>query len=134
MTSSLRRWFTRHPARWVLGVMLAMTLGGAQLVAACHQISHAFASDIADAGATTLSQGDRAGNNATQPGALAGNHDCPTCLLCAAMSGAATAPQGPVLLVAADATPTPGAIAHDFVPRHARIYASRAPPTALPAA
>jgi hypothetical protein len=131
MLPALRRWFTRHPAHWVLGVMLSLTLGGAQLVAACHEISHAFVQDRADAG-TGLAAFAPVGGKA-QPAAVSG-HECPICLLAAALGGAATAPQGPMLPAADGLASAPHAVAISFVPRFAPAYASRAPPFASPAA
>lgn len=112
---ALRRWLARHSACGVLGLALALAaiLGGGQVAAACHEIAHiAAASDTRDLHAN-------------------GSHDCPTCLLAAAIGGAATAPPATVVL-APDATlAAPGAAAHAFTPRFARIYASRAPPRAI---
>ena len=117
---ALRRWIARHPAGWVLGLALGLgaTLGGAQLVAACHEITHV----LADAGA-------EAQDAPSHHEHANGSHDCPTCLLAAALGAAATAP--PTLSM-----PTPditvsalAAVEHDFTPRFTRPYASRAPPT-----
>ena len=109
---ALRRWLARHSASGVLGLALglALILGGAQVAAACHEITHVVASpDARDLHASA-------------------SHDCPTCLLAAAIGGAATAPSAAVLL-APDATlAAPGAAASEFTPRFARAYASRAPP------
>ena len=121
----------QHPARWVLGVMLSLALGGAQLVAACHEISHAFASDFADAGAaakTLASAGSKA------PSATVGAHQCSICLLAAALGGVGTAPHGPQLPAADDLASAPLAVARAFVPRFAPAYASRAPPRVSTAA
>jgi hypothetical protein len=129
MMLAYRRWLARHPARWVLGVMLAMTLGSAQLVAACHEISHLFAPGSASPAATA--QADRADGHA---GPASATHDCPLCLMAAALGGTATAPDGPALPAAEDAAAVPHAAGHDFSPRFTRAYASRAPPRPSPAA
>jgi len=131
MLPALRRWFTRHPARWVLGVMLGMALSGAQLVAVCHEISHGLVNEQADAGfgATALATPD----GKAQPAAV-GSHGCPICLLAAALGGVATAPDGPMLPAADGLALAPHAVAIAFVPRFAAAYASRAPPLASPAA
>jgi hypothetical protein len=109
---ALRRWLARHSAAGVLGLALGLTLvlGGAQLAAVCHEIAHAQAS------------GDTRDLHAS------GGHECPTCLLAAAIGGAAPAP-GAVVLHAPDATlAAPPALAREFRPRFLRVYASRAPP------
>jgi len=131
MLPALRRWFTRHPARWVLGVMLGLALSGAQLAAVCHEISHGLVNERADAGfgATALASAD----GKVQPAAASG-HGCPICLIAAALGGVATAPHGPLLPAADGLASAPHAVAHAFVPRFAPAYASRAPPLASPAA
>ena len=111
---ALRRWFARHSASGVLGLALglALILGGAQVAAACHEIAHvAAASDTRDlhAGAS---------------------HDCPTCLLAAAIGGAATAPTAAVFVAPDAALAAPGVAAREFTPRFEHAYASRAPPQA----
>ena len=111
---ALRRWLARHSASGVLGLALglALILGGAQVAGACHEIAHVTASsDARDLHANS-------------------SHDCPTCLLAAAIGGAATAPSAAVL-VAPDATlAAPGVASREFTPRFERAYASRAPPRA----
>ena len=130
MLPALRRWFTRHPARWVLGVALGLCLTGAQLVATCHELSHLLAPPGSDLAVATLAtDGDKAG-----PATAAGSHECPLCLLAAALGGVATAPAGPALAGADDPALGPHAVARSFVPRFAPAYASRAPPRASPAA
>ena len=107
---ALRRWIARHPLSWVLG--LALALGGAQAAASAHAVSH-----LASAAA---SQDDLHAS---------AEHDCPTCLLAAALGGAAPAPTAIVLvapLAPASATTLP---ARDFAVRVVVPYASRAPPT-----
>jgi len=112
---ALRRWLARRSASGVLGLALglAAVLGGAQVAAACHEITHVGAAlDTRDLHA-------------------AGSHDCPICLLAAAIGGAATAPAA-VVLHAPDATlGAPHAVSDGFAPRFTRAYASRAPPRAL---
>lgn len=106
---ALRRWIARHPLSWVLG--LALVLGGAQSAAAAHEFSH-----VADA-------------TSTQRDVHAGaTHDCPTCLLAAALGGAAPAPTAG-LLAAGQASACVAAIPQlGFVARVMRAYAPRAPP------
>jgi hypothetical protein len=130
MLPALRRWFTRHPARWVLGLALGLALSGAQVVAACHEWSHLLARAGTDTGVPLLaSAGDQA-----QPAAATGGHECAICLIAAAFGGVATAPSGPVLATANDPATTTDAVARVFVPRFAPAYASRAPPLASSAA
>jgi hypothetical protein len=129
MMPALRRWFARHPARWVLAVTLGMSLSGAQVVAACHEISHLFGRGGAGVVATA-----KASAPDDHGGSAVGTHDCPLCLIAAALGGTATAPDGPALPAADDAATAPPATAHDFTPRFTRVYASRAPPRATPAA
>jgi hypothetical protein len=107
---ALRRWIARHPLTWVLG--LALALGGAQFAAAAHELSH-----VADAAATSH---DDAHATAT--------HDCPTCLLAAALGGAAPAPAAVVLIAPRVEAPAAALIERDFAQRVALPYASRAPP------
>ena len=106
---TLRRWIARHPLSWVLG--LALALGGAQFAATAHEYSHV-------ATAASSHDGARATNT----------HDCATCLLAAALGGAAPAPTA-IVLVAPLATP-PIAVPAErrFTPRFTLPYASRAPP------
>lgn len=106
---ALRRWITRHPLAWVLG--LALALCGAQFAANAHAYTHV---------ATTASSHDEA-----HPAA---SHDCPTCLLAAALGGAAPAPSAIVLLAPLPATPALALAESRFSPRVALPYASRAPP------
>ncbi len=111
---ALRRWIARHPLSWVLG--LALALAGAQAAAAAHELTH-----LASAAAS---------HDDAHP---ATGHDCPTCLLAAALGGAAPAPTA-VLQVAPQATaPVTGCMAHRFVARATRAYAPRAPPGNAPA-
>ncbi len=112
---ALRRWFARHPKQWMLGVALGLTLslGGAQLAAACHEAAHVVAQS-------------RSGDTGEQHGRA--THDCPLCLLAAAIGGAATAPATVALHVPHVALARPAAAALDFTPRVVRAYASRAPP------
>jgi hypothetical protein len=106
---ALRRWIARHPLSWVLG--LALALGGAQFAAAAHEYTHM---------ASAASSHD-------DPHA-ASSHDCPTCLLAAALGGAAPASTAIVLIAPlATASVAPPA-EHRFSPRFTLAYASRAPP------
>ena len=111
---ALRRWIARHPLSWVLG--LALALGGAQLVAACHEISHVVADARAPGGQDAHDQH------------ASSAHDCPTCLLAAALGGAAPAPTAIVLVAPSAVAPATQPIARRFTPRVALPYASRAPP------
>ena len=106
---ALRRWIARHPLSWVLG--LALALGGAQVAAAAHATTHL-------ASATT--QDD------LHPTA---QHDCPTCLLAAALGGAAPAPDAIVLVAPLPDAPVATTAVRRFSPRVTLAYASRAPPT-----
>lgn len=117
---ALRRWFARHPDAWVLGVALglALTLGGAQLVAACHEISHVVADARAPGGQDAHDQH------------ASSAHDCPTCMLAAALGGAATAAPSLSLPVPDGTIAAPLSVERAFTPRFARAYASRAPPPA----
>ena len=117
---ALSRWFARHPACWVLGVALglALTLSGAQTIAACHEISHVLAGEM-----STGQDG--------HDGHASASHDCPTCLLAAALGGAATAPPALSMPAPDAAIGAPPAIERDFAPRFTRPYASRAPPAAF---
>ena len=111
---ALRRWIVRHPGRWVLGVALglglALTLGGAQIVVAAHEIAHASA-----------------GGQGKDLHAVAG-HDCPTCLAAAALGGAAPAPSTVVLVAPHIQVSAALAVERHFTPRATLPYASRAPP------
>jgi len=106
---ALRRWIARHPLSWVLG--LALALCGAQLAANAHAYTHV---------ATAASTHDdlHAGTS----------HDCPTCLLAAALGGAAPAPGAIVLFAPLPATPALALADTRFTPLVALPYASRAPP------
>jgi hypothetical protein len=95
-----------------LALGLALLLGGAQAAGVCHAITHAHTAAARDFH-------------------TASGHDCPTCLLAAAVGGAATAPPAVVLHAPEAALATPRAIAVDFAPRFVRAYASRAPPGAI---
>jgi hypothetical protein len=115
---ALRRWLARRSASGVLGLALGLTLllAGAQAASVCHEITHSRTAAARDLH-------------------TAGGHDCPTCLLAAAIGGAATAPPAVVLHAPRATLATPRAIAAGFAPRFARVYASRAPPgTTVPAA
>ena len=107
---ALRRWISRHPLSWVLG--LALALGGAQVAATAHATTHvaSAATSHDDLHATT-------------------QHDCPTCLLAAALGGAAPAPTAPVLVAPLPDAPVATAAVRRFSPRVTLAYASRAPPT-----
>jgi hypothetical protein len=108
---ALRRWISRHPFAWVLGLALAM--GGAQVAAAAHEYAHA-AEVVADSGRADLH--------------VPSAHDCPLCLLAAALGGAAPAPAAAVPIAPQAA---PAALAHAeraHTQRVALAYASRAPP------
>jgi hypothetical protein len=106
---ALRRWIARHPLSWVLG--LALALCGAQFAATAHAYTHV---------ATAAASHDDLH--------AAGTHDCPTCLVAAALGGAAPAPTA-VVLVAPGAMAAVSQLAErTFVPRVAPPYASRAPP------
>jgi hypothetical protein len=106
---AFRRWITRHPLSWVLG--LALALCGAQAAATAHAYTHV---------ASAASSHDDA-----HPAA---SHDCPTCLLAAALGGAAPAPGVIVLIAALTATSALALADTRFTPRVALPYASRAPP------
>jgi DUF2946 family protein len=106
---ALRRWIARHPLSWVLG--LALALGGAQFAATAHAYTHV---------ATAASAHD-------DPHATAG-HDCPTCLMAAALGGAAPASTATVLVAPLVAGPAVAPAEHSFTPRVTLPYASRAPP------
>ena len=113
---ALRRWIARHPLSWVLG--LALALGGAQFAATAHEYTHV---------ATAASAHDdlHAGTA----------HDCPTCLLAAALGGAAPAPTAIILVAPLATAPSAAPAEHGFTPRVTLPYASRAPPaqSVLPA-
>ena len=106
---ALRRWIARHPLSWVLG--LALALGGAQFAATAHEYTHV---------ATAASSHDNL--HAT------GAHDCSTCLLAAALGGAAPAPIAIALVAPLAATAIGVPAEHRFAPRVTLAYASRAPP------
>ncbi len=111
---ALRRWIARHPLSWVLG--LALVLGGAQSAAAAHEFTHV---------ASAASAHDEAHLSAT--------HDCPICLLAAALGGAAPAPAAG-LPVASQAMAAVADLPQlGFVARVTRAYASRAPPASATA-
>ena len=106
---ALRRRIAGHPLSWVLG--LALALAGAQFAATAHAYGH-----VASAAASHDDLHASA------------EHDCPRCLLAAALGGAAPAPTAIVLaapLAAPSARPLP---AHQFTARVVLPYASRAPP------
>jgi hypothetical protein len=113
---ALRRWLARRSASGALGLALglALVLGGAQLARVCHEIAHPHTEAASDLHS-------------------AGGHDCPTCLLAAAIGGAATAPPALALHAPEAALATPRAAPCDFTPRFERVYASRAPPRPLAA-
>ena len=106
---ALRRWIARHPLSWVLG--LALAVGGAQFAATAHAYTHV---------ASAASSHDDPHAN--------GEHDCPTCLLAAALGGAAPAPAAIVLVAPSAVAPAAQPIVRTFTPRVALPYASRAPP------
>ena len=106
---ALRRWIARHPLSWVLGLMLA--LGGAQCAATAHAYTHV---------ATAASSHDNLHAGST--------HDCPTCLLAAALGGAAPASTAIVLVAPLATAPVAAPAEHRFTPRVTLAYASRAPP------
>ena len=107
---ALRRWIARHPLSWVLG--LALALGGAQVAATAHAYTHV-------ASAAAASHDDLHAS---------GGHDCPSCLLAAALGGAAPAPTAIVLIAAQATAPAIAPTERDFAPRLVLPYASRAPP------
>ena len=106
---ALRRWITRHPLSWVLGLTLA--LGGAQFAATAHAYTHVASAATAH----------------DELHATAG-HDCPTCLLAAALGGAAPAPAAAVLVAPSAAETVVARLAHGLSARVTLPYASRAPP------
>jgi hypothetical protein len=106
---ALRRWIARHPLSWVLG--LALALGGAQLAAAAHACTHV-------ASAATLHDDLHAGTT----------HDCPTCLLAAALGGAAPTTSAILLVAPFAGVPAVALSERDFAVRVTLPYASRAPP------
>ena len=106
---ALRRWIARHPLSWVLG--LALALSGAQVAASAHATTHV-------AGPAT--HGELHAN---------AQHDCATCLLAAALGGAAPAPTALVRVAPLLDAPVATAAVRRFTPRTTLAYASRAPPT-----
>jgi hypothetical protein len=106
---ALRRWIARHPLPWVLG--LALALAGGQFAATAHAYTHV-------AGAAAAHD---------DPHATA-QHDCPTCLLAAALGGAAPAPTAIILVAPLPGAPVAAATVRRFTPRTTLAYASRAPP------
>jgi len=106
---ALRRWIARRPLSWVLG--LALALCGAQVAATAHAYTH-----VATAAAS---------HDDVHPAA---SHDCPTCLLAAALGGAAPAPGAIVLIAPLPASSALALAETRFTPRVALPYASRAPP------
>ena len=106
---ALRRWIARHPLSWVLG--LALALAGAQFAATAHAYTH-----VANAASTHDDLHASA------------EHDCPGCLLAAALGGAAPAPTAIVLVAPVAAGSTMPLPAQEFAPRDVLPYASRAPP------
>ena len=106
---ALRRWIARHPLSWVLG--LALALAGAQVAAAAHAATHV---------ASSTSHGDLHAS---------AQHDCPACLLAAALGGAAPAPAASVRLAPLLDAPVGTTVVRRFTPRTTLPYASRAPPT-----
>lgn len=106
---ALRRWIARHPLSWVLG--LALAIGGAQFAATAHAYTH-----VASAAASHDDLHASA------------EHGCPTCLLAAALGGAAPAPATIVLIAPLACGPAAALPEHDFAPRVVLPYASRAPP------
>ena len=108
---ALRRWIARHPLSWVLG--LALALGGGQVAASAHAVAH-----LASAAASHDDLHASA------------EHDCPTCLLAAALGGAAPAPAAIVLIAPLPPESAPALRAHGFAVRVVVPYASRAPPAA----
>ena len=107
---ALRRWIARHPLSWVLG--LALALGGAQVAATTHAFMHVASAAAAHDDLHATAQ-----------------HDCPTCLMAAALGGAAPAPGVLLLLAPPPDAPLAAAAQHRFSPRVTLAYASRAPPT-----
>lgn len=105
---AFRRWIARYPVAWVLG--LALTLGGAQFAAAAHEFTHIGG---------TSTHVDQHAN---------GTHDCPTCLLAAALGGAAPAPAAIVPASTHAAAPAVPRTQRTFAVRFTLPYASRAPP------
>ena len=108
---ALRRWIARHPLSWVLG--LALALCGAQFAANAHAYTH-----VATAAST---------HDDLHAGA---SHDCPTCLLAAALGGGAPAPTAVVLIAPLAPESAPTLPERDFAVRVVVPYASRAPPAA----
>jgi len=106
---ALRRWIARHPLSWVLG--LALALGGAQFAATAHAYTHV---------ASAASAHDELHANA--------QHECPSCLLAAALGGAAPAAPALVLVAPLPDAPVAAAAARHFNARSTLAYASRAPP------
>ena len=106
---ALRRWIARHPLSWVLG--LALALAGAQFSATAHAYTH-----VASAA------------SAPDDRHVSAQHDCPTCLLAAALGGAAPAPTAAVLVAPLPEAPIAAAAVRRFSPRATLAYASRAPP------
>ncbi|HEX4508779.1 MAG TPA: hypothetical protein VH328_01815 [Burkholderiaceae bacterium] len=148
------RWFLSLRFRWMLGLLLSVALVGAQTLAARHELSHLLDATPAGASpslATRLETSNRVVAGvlgvpvapvapvAHAPGAeedghpaapLSANHDCPLCLMAAALAGTTVAPQG--FAFAATEAPlvraaAPGAT---WEARTLLVYASRAPPLA----
>jgi hypothetical protein len=137
------RWFTRPGPRWVLAALVSLALVSAQVLAARHELSHLFggaaASEwVADAESPPAGNGRPEGGRPESghpeknghPGSVQAGHECPLCLLAAALGGTAAGPQGLIFSAAEATAPGPLAAAHTWVPRFTRAYASRAPPLA----
>lgn len=112
---TVRRWIARHPLAWVLGLALAVC--GAQSAAIVHELGHVASATAAQ---------ERGDDGA----AASASHDCPLCLLAAALGGGAPAPESLAVAVPTATIAVAPSAGVAFVPRFALAYGSRAPPRA----
>jgi len=111
---ALRRWIARHPLSWVLG--LALAVAGAQSAALAHEFTHVASTKSAHVDAHP-----------------AASHDCPSCLLAAALGGAAPAPAAFVVVASRGTATVVVPDERGFVARPTRAYAPRGPPASVAA-
>jgi hypothetical protein len=133
MPSLLHRWFVRSGTRWVLVAWMSLALVGAQTLAARHELSHLFAGSagsVGSVGSERVAEAAVAPDGAGHPASLPASHECPLCLLAAALGGTAAGPHGLTFCAAASVMPGPCVPGHVWTPRFLRGYASRAPPRA----
>ena len=127
MPSLFRRWFNRPRARWALAALLSLTLVAAQALAARHELSHLFdGAAVGELSAAATGSVDATGH----PASVQASHECPLCLLAAALGGAALGPQGLTFSGVEFSSPEPRTPERAWVPAPLRAYASRAPPLA----